>query len=355
MSEAAARRRAPVDLQAGPRGPRARSRRARPSASVSSLSAGASRGTRARGVYNSVQSHAPGPVRGGRAAAGLHRPRRTSPSIGRANDNDIVLNDFSVSRRHAYLKKEEATGSSTTTSPPTASASTTRPCRGAVVKDGDQVLIGTFVLRFREDPTVSQAGGQRLVDSTSTCIRPIAEFNEDFGLESGAVRHAGRGVDRASASASALDARVQEQGLRDPRPGRQGADLRRRPRHGARQGHGPDLRVPRRPTAGSCSSRKTGRCSSRISRFKSKRRPTSDGTAPYSRTIVDMVDQAEGRDPDLGRPDRRALREPASRSGCSRSAPRCARRSGAATRSSASSTSTRRCTPGASRTRTSTC
>ena len=27
-------------------------------------------------------------------------------SIGRANDNDIVLNDFSVSRRHAYLKKE---------------------------------------------------------------------------------------------------------------------------------------------------------------------------------------------------------------------------------------------------------
>ena len=27
-------------------------------------------------------------------------------TIGRATDNDIVLNDFSVSRRHAYLRRE---------------------------------------------------------------------------------------------------------------------------------------------------------------------------------------------------------------------------------------------------------
>ena len=31
---------------------------------------------------------------------------REQASIGRASDNDIVLNDFSVSRRHAYLKRE---------------------------------------------------------------------------------------------------------------------------------------------------------------------------------------------------------------------------------------------------------
>src|ERR1700736_2855594 len=89
--------------------------------------------------------------------------QKTEASIGRANDNDIVLNDFSVSRRHAYLKKEKddwvlydngstngVPGNETTVPP-------------AVVKDGDQVLIGTFVLRFRDDPTVSRGRRDRLL------------------------------------------------------------------------------------------------------------------------------------------------------------------------------------------------
>jgi len=38
--------------------------------------------------------------------------------IGRANDNDIVLNDFSVSRGTPTSRKRTAAGSSTTTSPP---------------------------------------------------------------------------------------------------------------------------------------------------------------------------------------------------------------------------------------------
>src|SRR5512147_2564990 len=55
----------------------------------------------------------------------------------------------------------------------------------AGVKDGDQALIGTFVLRFREapEPTVAPPERARVVDSTSTRIRPISEFNLDFGLE----------------------------------------------------------------------------------------------------------------------------------------------------------------------------
>ena len=38
--------------------------------------------------------------------AQIYTLAREQASIGRASDNDIVLNDFSVSRRHAYLKRE---------------------------------------------------------------------------------------------------------------------------------------------------------------------------------------------------------------------------------------------------------
>jgi adenylate cyclase len=108
-------------------------------------------------------------------------------SIGRANDNDIILNDFSVSRRHAYLKKEDGDwvlyDNGSTNGVRVNDAAVPR----AVVKDGDQVLIGTFVLRFRDEPTAVKPRRGRLIDSTSTCIRPIAEFNQDFGLEPVAI------------------------------------------------------------------------------------------------------------------------------------------------------------------------
>jgi len=105
-------------------------------------------------------------------------------SIGRANDNDIILNDFSVSRRHAYLKKEDGGWVLYDNGSTNGVRVNDTAVPRAVVKDGDQVLIGTFVLRFRDEPTedVKPKRG-RLIDSTSTCIRPIAEFNQDFGLE----------------------------------------------------------------------------------------------------------------------------------------------------------------------------
>ena len=102
--------------------------------------------------------------------------------IGRANDNDIVLNDFSVSRRHAFLKKEKDGWVIYDNQSTNGVRVNDQAVPQADVRDGDQALIGTFVLRFRDDPTGGRKGG-RLVDSTSTRIRPIAEFNQDFGLE----------------------------------------------------------------------------------------------------------------------------------------------------------------------------
>src|SRR5437016_10874982 len=104
-------------------------------------------------------------------------------SIGRANDNDIVLNDFSVSRRHAYLKKENEDWVIYDNQSTNGVRVNDKAVPKSVVKDGDQALIGTFRLRFRDDPTASSGRRERLLDSTSTCIRPIAEFNQDFGLE----------------------------------------------------------------------------------------------------------------------------------------------------------------------------
>ena len=103
-------------------------------------------------------------------------------SIGRATDNDIVLNDFSVSRRHAYLKKEDGDWVLYDNGSTNGVRVNDETVPRAVVKDGDEVVIGTFVLRFKDEPTAARQR-DRLIDSTSTCIRPIAELNQEFGLE----------------------------------------------------------------------------------------------------------------------------------------------------------------------------
>ncbi|MEP6994463.1 MAG: adenylate/guanylate cyclase domain-containing protein [Acidobacteriota bacterium] len=209
-------------------------------------------------------------------------------SIGRANDNDIVLNDFSVSRRHAYLKKEDGDwviyDNGSTNGIRVNDALVPR----AVVKDGDQALVGTFVLRFRNDPEASQGVRERLIDSTSTCIRPIAEFNQDFGLERGIV----------------------------PTPGDSTADRKRVVLDVAYKNKIFEILVQVAKTLISADDLATvldkvmdlifeflavdrgfllleegGALALRISRYKSKRRMTSDGAVPYSRTIVDMVVQ----------------------------------------------------------------
>src|SRR5437867_9708148 len=79
-------------------------------------------------------------------------------SIGRANDNDIVLNDFSVSRRHAYLKKEDDDWVIYDNQSTNGVRVNEKAVPRAVVRDGDHALIGTFVLRFRDDPAVSPQG-----------------------------------------------------------------------------------------------------------------------------------------------------------------------------------------------------
>jgi adenylate cyclase len=212
---------------------------------------------------------------------------RDQASIGRSSDNDIVLNDFSVSRRHALLKREEGEWVLHDNHSTNGIRVNDRHVPSAPVADGDRAVIGTFTLRFREQPVEAPAeAAARALDSTSTCIRPIAEFNLDFGLDRSAT----------------------------PSPVESTADRKRVVLDVAYKNKIFEILVQVAKTLISLEELETvldkvvdlifeylpvdrgfllleenGSLQLRISRFKSGQRMTTDGSLPYSRTIVDMV------------------------------------------------------------------
>ncbi len=210
---------------------------------------------------------------------------KTEASIGRSNDNDIVLNDFSVSRRHAYLKKENDSWVIYDNQSTNGIRVNDRLVPASAIADGDQALIGTFLLRFREEAAASPTTSKRLVDSTSTCIRPIAEFNLDFGLEKSielspeSTDHRKRAVLDVAYKNKVFEILVQvaktlisaddvETVLEKVM----------------------DLIFEYLPVdRGFLLLEEGGSLKLRVTRLKSKQRLTTDAVAPYSRTIVDMV------------------------------------------------------------------
>ncbi len=105
-------------------------------------------------------------------------------SIGRSSENDVVLNDFSVSRKHAILVRKDETWFVRDNNSTNGVRLNGKTVTDMAVKDGDEIAVGTFTLRLRDDPSiVSYPRGDDKKESTSTFIRPLEEFNEDFGLE----------------------------------------------------------------------------------------------------------------------------------------------------------------------------
>src|SRR5512142_1651525 len=105
-------------------------------------------------------------------------------SIGRSSENDVVLNDFSVSRKHAILVRKDEAWFVRDNHSTNGVRVNGKNVSDIEVKDGDELAVGTFTLRLRDDPSiVSYPRGADKKESTSTFIRPLAEFNEDFGLE----------------------------------------------------------------------------------------------------------------------------------------------------------------------------
>lgn len=206
-------------------------------------------------------------------------------AIGRATDNDIVLNDFSVSRRHAYIRKERDAWVLYDNQSTNGIRVNDRPVRESPVADGDSALIGTFLLRFHEEEEAAALRG-RGVDSTSTCIRPIAEFNLDFGLEKD-VSAPPESTDFRKKKRAVLDVgyknKVFEILVQVAKTLISAEDLETVLQKVM------DLIFEYLPVdRGFLLLKEGGGLTLRISRVKSSQRLTGDG-APYSRTIVDMV------------------------------------------------------------------
>ena len=215
---------------------------------------------------------------------------RDQASIGRASDNDIVLNDFSVSRRHAYLKRERGEWVLHDNHSTNGIRVNDRQVPNAPVGSGDHAVIGTFTLSFREEATEAEPAAHRLVDSTSTCIRPIAEFNQDFGLEKEAATPMApnSGESTANRKRVVLDVayknKIFEILVQVAKTLISLDDLE------TVLDKVMDLIFEYLPIdRGFLLLEEQGTLRLRISRFKSGQRMTTDGSLPYSRTIVDMV------------------------------------------------------------------
>ncbi len=207
-------------------------------------------------------------------------------TIGRATDNDIVLNDFSVSRRHAYLRRENGVWMLRDNHSTNGVRVKDRPVPEWAVTDGDEAVIGTFRLVFREVESAEAPPPAVALDSTSTCIRPISEFNLDFGLEKDAPRVESTENRKRVVLDVAYKNKVFEILIQVAKTLISADDIETVLEKVM------DLIFEYLPVdRGFLLLEEDGLLNLRVNRLKERPRGTSDGSAPYSRTIVDMVMQ----------------------------------------------------------------
>jgi adenylate cyclase len=99
---------------------------------------------------------------------------KPSIKLGRALDNDIVLNDFSVSRHHAEIIYENNQFIIYDLKSRNGTRINQRLTSKAVLKDGDEILLGTFWMQFRRtgDERVIFSEKEDLI-SAGTFIKPV--------------------------------------------------------------------------------------------------------------------------------------------------------------------------------------
>jgi adenylate cyclase len=98
-------------------------------------------------------------------------------TLGRSSDNDIVLRDFSVSRHHAEVDEIDGIFKIRDLNSTNGVKVNDTFVTVANISPGDLVTIGNFELE------VCDPGGESPGMSSATYLRPLSEFNDDFGLE----------------------------------------------------------------------------------------------------------------------------------------------------------------------------
>jgi adenylate cyclase len=111
-----------------------------------------------------------------------HRLEGEPVSLGRSSDNEVVLNDFSVSRRHALIRREKDKWVVQDQNSTNGIKVNGRFVTQSALEPGDVLTIGTFTLTLRDESGASSHGFDSN-DSTSTFVRSIADFNRDFNLD----------------------------------------------------------------------------------------------------------------------------------------------------------------------------
>lgn len=102
---------------------------------------------------------------------------KTSPvGIGRAKDNAIILNDFSVSRHHARLELREDSWWVVDLGSTNGVKVNGSYVQASPLSAGDRMQIGSFTLEFTDEKAPP-------LTSSATFLRPLAQFQRDFPLE----------------------------------------------------------------------------------------------------------------------------------------------------------------------------
>ncbi len=104
-------------------------------------------------------------------------PLRGGLTVGRSGDNDIVLRDFSVSRQHAEVDEVDGIFKIRDKNSTNGVKVNDTFVTVANISPGDLVTIGNFELEVC-DPAADSTS-----ISSATFLRPLSEFNNDFGLE----------------------------------------------------------------------------------------------------------------------------------------------------------------------------
>src|SRR5258706_9507104 len=95
--------------------------------------------------------------------------------LGRSSDNAIVLNDFSVSRKHASLRQENGQWVIEDLKSTNGLKVNGRFMTKSPVVAGDGLTVGTFTLTGQEEMPESRVAGS-ITDSSHTVVRSLADF-----------------------------------------------------------------------------------------------------------------------------------------------------------------------------------
>jgi adenylate cyclase len=119
--------------------------------------------------------------------------QRDEVKIGRGNENEIVLPDFSVSRRHAAIRREPDGWAIHDLGSTNGIQVNRVSVRRAVLRSGDRIKIGIFELAVEElaDPSPSgldkvptSVGGLPVASmGSATIVRSLADFSAAYGLD----------------------------------------------------------------------------------------------------------------------------------------------------------------------------